>query len=124
VKEVKGKFNPAHIIACGYDSNSAGDEIRKLYDSLGALPAGLLVNSIGCFEGVLQFLSQLPEKEVDRCTIGCFDYDPFCVLLRFPVRMIRQRAEMLIVKAYECIGTDSIEPLLTLVKPELLIHDS
>ena len=111
----------SHIIACGYDRNMAGSELRRLHGRLGRLPAGMLVNSIDCFEGVLEYLSQLPEEEVRQCTIGCFDYDPFCALLRFPVHMVRQRTQSLIRIAYECIESGSQDPCLILVKPEFIL---
>jgi LacI family fructose operon transcriptional repressor len=110
----------SHIIACGYDRNRAGSELQRLHAELGQLPAGLLVNSIDCFEGVLEFLSRLPEVELRQCTIGCFDYDPFCALLRFPVHMVRQRTQSLIRLAYECIESGSQDPCLILVKPEMI----
>lgn len=121
VESVQGQCDPSQVLACGYDRQKAGEELSRLYDTLGGLPAGLLVNSIDCFEGVLKFLSRLPESEVSQCTIGCFDYDPFGVLLRFPVHMIRQRTNALIKKAYECIDSGADKPSLTLVKPELIV---
>lgn len=120
IAQARGSSDESLVLACGYEKQLAGEELSKLYDRLGSLPAGLLVNSIDCFEGVLKFLSRLPEAEVSRCTIGCFDYDPFGVLLRFPVHMIRQRTNALVKKAYACIESGSKEPSLELVKPELI----
>ncbi|MBL1405215.1 MAG: LacI family DNA-binding transcriptional regulator [Rhizobiales bacterium] len=114
-------FTQSHINACGYDRDRAGKELNKLYAQRGGLPSILLINSIDCFEGALKFFSQLPEEEVTKCTIGCFDYDPFGILLRFPVHMIRQRANKLVKEAYDCIENNSGEPILKLIKPELII---
>jgi len=111
-----GGVDACRIIACGYDQHKAEQVLIPLYDALGALPAGLPVNSIDCFEGVLRFLSQLPENQVSQCTIGCFDYEPFAVLLRFPVHMIRRRTQTHIMKACECIESESSASSLTLVR--------
>lgn len=118
-----GHVDPSQIIACGYDRDVARSELQNLRNTLGQLPAGLLVNSIDCFEGALKFLSELPEAEVMNCTIGCFDFDPFGVLLRFPVHMVRQRANKLIQTAYACIESESSDASLTLVRPELIRPD-
>ena len=80
-------FDPDQVLACGYESKKAEMALAALHARLGQVPAGLFVNSIGCFEGVLHFLSGLPEDEVSKSTFGCFDYDPFATLSRFPLRM-------------------------------------
>lgn len=111
----------SHIVACGYDKEAARTELDQLYKKLGGLPAGLLINSIGCFEGALNVLSGLPEDEIKQCTIGCYDYDPFGALLSFPVHMIKQRAGELIRTAYRSIESGSKEASLTLIKPDLIL---
>lgn len=112
--------DPAQIIACGYDRDVAANELRALHERLGALPSGLLVNSIHCLEGALSVLSQIPEPEIRKCSIGCYDYEPLGRLLRFPVTMIRQRANKLIETAYGIIDSEQTEPERVLIKPELI----
>lgn len=112
--------DPAQILACGYERDVAAKELAALYERLGALPSGLLINSIDCLEGALTVLSQLSEQEVRKCTIGCYDYEPLGRLLRFPVTMIRQRANKLIEKAYGIIDNEQFEPTRSLIKPELI----
>jgi LacI family fructose operon transcriptional repressor len=113
--------DPAQIIACGYDKETARQNLQTLYEQLGGLPSGLLINSLDCLEGSLAFLGTLPEEEILNCTIGCYDYDPFGTLLRIPMNMIRQRSSELIRKAYSYIDDGVREPILSLVEPELLL---
>ncbi|MDP1575214.1 MAG: catabolite repressor protein, partial [Cypionkella sp.] len=88
------------IIPSTYDPGKTRESLVTLHATLGGLPSGLLVNSITCFEGVLDFLGGLPEDEINRCVFGCYDYDPLAALLRFPVHMVRQRHRALIQTAY------------------------
>jgi len=81
----------------------------------------MLINSIGCFEGALQFLSQLSNSEVDACAIGAFDFDPFGGLLRHPVPMMRQRAEMMVKRAYQHLDDKDSAPQITYIEPELIL---
>lgn len=108
------------IITCGYSSDSAERALTELYDARGALPSLLFVNSIICFEGVVRFLAQLPEREIERCVLGCFDYDPFVPLMRFPVLMMRQRADLLISEAFAKLDSGSSEVSLSYVAPDLI----
>lgn len=113
-------FDPAQVIACGYDSLRAESELSALCDRLGRLPAGLFVNSIDCFEGVVRFLGRLPEPDIAACAFGCFDYDPFGLLLRFPLHMVRQRADLIVAEAYRQLDTGGAAPGLVQIAPDLL----
>ena len=108
------------VIACGYDPDATRIELEKLYARLGQLPAGLLINSIRAFEGGLRFLGTLPEAEISCCRIGCYDYDPLGMLLRFPIHMVRQRADELVAEAYRHLDAGDATPCLKLIKPELI----
>lgn len=120
LQENKIKVTSTQILACGYERERAAAELHALYQRLGSLPSGLLINSIDCLEGALTVLSQLPEQEIERCAIGCYDYEPLGRLLRFPVTMIRQRANKLIEKAYDVIDSGQRAPERSLIKPELI----
>lgn len=113
-------FDEGQIIACGYDSARAEAELRALWDRLGRLPAALFVNSIDCFEGVVRFLGHLPERDIAACVFGCFDYDPFGTLLRFPLRMVRQRADRIVAEAYRQLDSGDSGPALVQIAPDLL----
>ena len=108
------------VIACGYDPEATRMELERLYDRLGQLPAGLLINSIRAFEGGLRFLGTLPEAEISRCRIGCYDYDPLGMLLRFPIHMVRQRANVLVAEAYRHLDSGDEAACLKLIKPDLV----
>lgn len=113
-------FHEDQILPCGYESAEAEQALAGLHARLGKLPAGLFVNSIDCFEGVLRFLSGLPEAEVARSTFGCFDHDPFAAFSRFPLRMVRQRADLMIGEAFRQLDAGSHGPKLIRVAAELI----
>lgn len=114
-----GRCDDSQIIACGYDPDIALSEMRALHQRIGGLPAGLFVNSISVFEGLLHFLMQLPEAELQSASIGCFDYEPYGELLRFPVHMIRQRHRQLARRAYELLEQRANGNVLVTVEPEI-----
>lgn len=107
------------VIACGYGPGSAQEALVELRAE-GRLPAVLAVNSITAFEGALRVLSELPAEEVAACTIGCFDYSPFLSSLRFPVWMVRQRAEALIEEAFGHLDAGDGQDVLRTVPVELV----
>lgn len=109
---------PEQIIACGYAPRSAMREIAALCDRLAGLPAGVLVNSLTAFEGVLGHLSGLPLEDLRASVIGCYDYDPFAAYLQFPVHMVRQDAHGLIREAYRMIDEHPHDLVLKMVEPE------
>ncbi len=109
---------PDQIIACGYAPRSAMREIAALCDRLGGMPAGVFVNSLTAFEGVLGHLSRLPLEDLRASVIGCYDYDPFAAYLQFPVHMVRQDAHGLIREAYRMIDEQPHDVVLKMVEPE------
>ncbi|MES2667794.1 MAG: LacI family DNA-binding transcriptional regulator [Pseudomonadota bacterium] len=114
-----GQCEDSQIIACGYDPDVALAEIIALTHRLGGLPAGLFANSINVFEALLRFLGELPEAELRAMSIGCFDYEPYGELLRFPVHMVRQRHRQLVRRAYELLDQRANGNVLVTVEPEL-----
>lgn len=112
--------NADQIVACGYQRAAARDALAVLYEAREKLPSMMFINSIGCFEGALEFLVQLPMVEVDACAMGAFDYDPFGSLLRHPVPMMRQRAEEMVRRAYQHLDDNDTTPQITLIEPELI----
>lgn len=111
---------PEQIIACGYPPKRAMQEITALCDRLDGLPAGLFVNSLTAFEGVLGHFVHLPPGSFDRTVIGCYDYDPFAAYLQFPVHMVRQDSHRLIEEAYRLIDTPAPGLTVREVEPELI----
>nr|WP_319486314.1 LacI family DNA-binding transcriptional regulator [uncultured Cohaesibacter sp.] len=121
-EELQSRLGASHdhqIIASSYDTDYAEQAIKSLYGQIGGLPSALFVNSITSFEGILRFLLTLPEEEVRACSMGCFDYEPFGELLRFPVHMIRQRHRALIATAFELLETKAGPGTLIKVEPKL-----
>ena len=119
-KARKALFDADQVMACGYEIKETEKVLSALHARLGQLPAGLFVNSIGCFEGVLRFLSSLPEEEISKATFGCFDHDPFATLSRFRLRMVRQRADLMVAEAFRQLDSGASKPNLIRVSPELV----
>ncbi len=115
-----GTIDDDQIIACGYAPGRAAREIAALCDRLGRVPAGLFVNSLTVFEGVLGHFVTLPQDAFEASVIGCYDYDPFGAFLRFPVHMVRQNSDALITTAFEQFDTGDFAPRLTMIKPDLI----
>ncbi|MGL4309979.1 MAG: LacI family DNA-binding transcriptional regulator [Paracoccaceae bacterium] len=108
------------ILPCGYARLGAQQEIAALCDRLGGLPAGLFVNSLTVFEGVLAHLVTLPPEAFANTVVGCYDYDPFAAFLQFPVHMIRQNSHKLIEQAYALMEARTDTPVLIEVEPDLI----
>lgn len=108
------------IHTCGYDAQQSEISIRAHVKLKCRLPDILFVNSTIAFEGVFRFLKTLPDVDVNKSAIGCYDSDPFLSHLHFPVAMVRQDAEAMIKRAYALMdanehtkpGIDLIQPIL------------
>jgi len=108
------------VITCGYSPKSAMAEIEALMMRLGGLPAGLFINSVTAFEGVLGHFVHLPPQTFDLSVIGCYDYDPFAAYLQFPVHMVRQDSHGLIEQAWRLLDAPPQYPVVIEVKPQLI----
>ena len=94
--------------------------MASLHARLGRLSAALPVNSILCFEGVARHLARFPEAEVAGTALGCFASGPFAALSRFPVTMLRQRADAVIEGTFARLDAGALAPSLDLVAPVLM----
>jgi LacI family fructose operon transcriptional repressor len=108
------------VITCGYAPRRATREAAALLDRLGGPPAGLFVNSLTVFEGVLGHFVTLPPETFAGTVIGCYDYDPFAAWLAFPVHMVRQNAHRLIERAWALADEGCTDPVVAEVEPELI----
>ncbi|MDR5782527.1 LacI family DNA-binding transcriptional regulator [Caballeronia sp. LZ065] len=88
------------VDSCGYNAAAARRALAARQATLGRLPAGLLMNSITAFEGLVQFTSTLPAEAWRALVVGCFDWDPFAAHLSFDVTMLRQDVEAIIAEAF------------------------
>lgn len=111
---------PDQLLTCGYAPSRAKREIAALCDRLGCLPAGLFVNSLTAFEGVLGHFVGLPPAAFDQSVIGCYDYDPFAAYLQFPVHMIRQDSHRMVEEAYRLLDDGNTDPTVREVEPHLI----
>lgn len=115
-----GPLPEANVIACGYAPARASRELAALCDRLGGLPAGLFVNSLTAFEGVVGHLVTLPPEAFAGTAIGCYDYDPFAAFLQFPVHMVRQNADGLIARAFAMLDAGEEAAVVIEVAPDLV----
>jgi LacI family transcriptional regulator, fructose operon transcriptional repressor len=105
---------------CGYGADEAEAALRSRVDVKGRLPDVLFVNSTIAFEGIFRFLKSLPDSDLNKVAVGCYDWDPFLAHLHFPVAMVRQDAEAMIKRAYDIIDSHSqIETGIELIPPIL-----
>jgi LacI family transcriptional regulator, fructose operon transcriptional repressor len=91
---------PGMIDYCGYPPATAARALAARCARLGRLPRGLFVNGVTALEGVVQFTSTLPLKDLDSVIVGSFDWDPFGAHLSFEVTMVRQNVEAMISEAF------------------------
>ncbi len=99
--EARGISPAANAVdCCGYNASAARQALAHGYESLGRLPAGLFINSITAFEGLVQFTSQLSWDALQSTVVGCFDWDPFAAHLPFEVTMMRQDVDKIISEAF------------------------
>lgn len=116
------EINSDRILTNGYAPSVAVNNIRAIYDELGGLPEILFVNSTSVFEGVVKFLKTLSVEEIRKCSIGCFDWDPFIELLHFPVVMVRQNVQAMMERAYELLDSSHHEQnLMELIPTDLIL---
>ena len=108
------------IISCGYAPRSVTASLADLCGRLGGMPAGLFVNSLTAFEGVMTYFATVPPAAFAQSVIGCFDYDPLASFLQFPVYMVRQNASQLIATAYHLLETGAAAATLTEIAPDLI----
>ncbi|HYN00272.1 MAG TPA: LacI family transcriptional regulator, partial [Aestuariivirgaceae bacterium] len=120
VAEKLGGVSEDQILTCGYVPARAAEEIERLVDRIGGLPAGLFINSITVFEGALSYLVNLPADAFAETAIGCYDYDPFGAFLQFPVHMVTQNPRELIRKAFALLDAKVQDPVLEMVAPDLV----
>src|SRR4051812_664597 len=95
-----GELGPEQVDACGYEPDLAEAAVADLHKRLKGLPRALFVNSTIALGGVVRFLKTLPHDELDRCTFGCYDWDPFGSMLSFPLLMVRQNVDGLLEQAF------------------------
>lgn len=111
---------PEQVIACGYAPSRARDSLAALCDRLGGLPSTLFINSVTVFEGAMTHFATLGPTDFAGTVVGCYDYDPIASFLPFPVHMIRQNAEALVVRAFALIDEGASEAVLIEIVPDLV----
>jgi LacI family fructose operon transcriptional repressor len=118
-----GRVSASQIDACGYEGELAEAAVRRLHERLGGLPRALFINSTIALEGVVRFLNTLPPTELQGCTFGCYDWDPFAEMLSFPLIMVRQNVAGLLTEAFRIIDSRSFNKARIIeIKPMLMFE--
>lgn len=91
------------VECCGYSAAAAKRALARRYETLGRLPAALLMNSITALEGLVQFISSLPHDAWKTTVAGCFDWDPFAACLPFDITLLRQDVQKIIAEAFALV---------------------
>ena len=107
------------VLPCGYPSEQSCRVFERHVALDGRLPAGIVVNSIAAFEGLVQFTARQPRTALESLVVGCFDWDPFAAHLPFCVVMLRQDVDGMIREGFAALredrqderGTVVIEPV-------------
>lgn len=121
VRSSLGEPSADQVDACGYEPDLAEAATAALYKRLNGLPRALFVNSTIALEGVVRFLKTLPHAELDRCTFGCYDWDPFGSMLSFPLLMVRQNVEGLLEQAFAILDAGPADPPRVIeIRPNLV----
>lgn len=116
-----GELRPEQVSACGYEPDLAEAQVAAMYRRLKGLPSALFVNSTIALEGVVRFLKTLPPGELEACTFGCYDWDPFAGMLAFPLMMVRQNVDGLMEQAFAVLDAgEPMEPRVIEVRPILV----
>lgn len=121
VRAKLGELRPEQVNACGYEPDLAEAHVAALYRRLKGLPCALFVNSTIALEGVVRFLKALPPGELEACTFGCYDWDPFAGMLAFPLMMVRQNVDGLMEQAFAVLDAgEPKEPRVIEIRPILV----
>jgi len=124
VRSKHGKVDADQVDACGYEPDLAEAHVAALHRRLNGLPRALFVNSTIALEGVVRFLKCLPPAELEQCTFGCYDWDPFASMLSFPLRMVRQNVDGLLERAFQVLDAgDDDRPELIEIRPILVFDE-
>lgn len=122
VRAKLGDLRPDQVDACGYEPDLAEAHVAALYERLGGLPRALFVNSTIALEGVVRFLKTLPPGELEACTFGCYDWDPFAGMLAFPLMMVRQNVDGLMEQAFQVLDAgEPVKPRVIEIRPILVL---
>ncbi len=108
----------AGLFRCGYPPENACAALERHAALRGSVPAGVLVNSIAAFEGLVQFAARQPRRRLDGLIVGCFDWDPFAAHLPYDVAMLRQDAEAMVGEAFAALSVErQAEGGLVMIEP-------
>ncbi|CCO47558.1 putative transcriptional regulator [Vibrio nigripulchritudo SOn1] len=110
------------IYAEGYLPKQVQETASRIFQPSKPAPAGVFVNSITAFEGIIQFMQENHRHPLRRSVIGCFDYHPFLAYVPYNAFMVRQNVEEMIHLAFECWERGDTGNHVVKVKPELVIN--
>ncbi|GLQ76231.1 LacI family DNA-binding transcriptional regulator [Vibrio penaeicida] len=110
------------IYAEGYQPKEVHETAKRIFAPSRPAPAGVFVNSITAFEGIIQFMQENQRHPLRRSVIGCFDYHPFLAYVPYNAFMVRQNVKEMIHLAFELWERGDTGNHIVKVKPELVIN--
>ncbi|KFK97678.1 MULTISPECIES: LacI family DNA-binding transcriptional regulator [unclassified Serratia (in: enterobacteria)] len=79
-----------NILTCGYSPDKAEKVLSDFIAKGGNLDTGLFVNSTISLEGVMRWMISAGYRGAKQPVMGCFDWDPFVMLLGHDIVMVQQ----------------------------------
>jgi LacI family fructose operon transcriptional repressor len=79
-----------NILTCGYSPDKAERVLSDFIAKGGNLDTGLFVNSTISLEGVMRWMISAGYRGDKQPVMGCFDWDPFVMLLGHDIVMVQQ----------------------------------
>ncbi|AYM90379.1 MULTISPECIES: LacI family DNA-binding transcriptional regulator [Serratia] len=106
-----------NLLACGYSPDKAELAMKTFIAQGGDLQTGLFVNSTISLEGVMRWLVASGYRGDKQPVMGCFDWDPFVLLLGHDIVMVKQDVNKMLQAAFALIDANSQEKQLIEIPP-------
>ncbi|MFC0225102.1 substrate-binding domain-containing protein [Serratia aquatilis] len=95
-----------NILTCGYSPEKAEVSLKDFIAKGGDFRTGLFVNSTISLEGVMRWMASSGHIGERQPAIGCFDWDPFVVLLGHDIVMVRQDVSSMLKALFALIDAE------------------
>ena len=89
---------------CGYQPPIIAGVISGFLDREGdRMPEAIFANGITALEGLLEASASRDANALNRCIIGCYDWDPFAASLPLDITFVRQDVSALIHEGFRLL---------------------
>lgn len=121
VAKAKLTVGDESILPCGYAADKAEEAFDRYISETGGLPAGIFVNSTISLEGVMSWFRANGVEKLNDLAFGCFDWDPFAVMINPDIVMIRQDVDAMVKALFEAVDDGATGADLQLEIPPTVI---